>query len=375
MTLYEQDSHWMHVALAYGARAKGRTMPNPAVGCVIVKDNLLIAAAYTAHGGRPHAESQALEQAGEAARGATAYVTLEPCAHLGKTSPCAQALIDGGIVRVVIACGDPYTQVNGAGIHMLREAGIDVHVGLCEAQAAQQHRGFFKRERIGLPWVCLKVATSLDGCVANAKGESQWITGEPARNFGHHLRATHEVILTGIGTVLADDPSLTCRIAGLDAASPVRVVMDSHLKIMEDSVLLKGVDLYPLWIVTGAEYDKAKADRLREMGVVIHHVTTEKPSCEDVLRWLASQGVSSVLVEAGAILSTAMLESGFVDTLYWFRAPLVMGAGAKLAFLLDGGRSLQEMQRFLHLSTRKLGVDMLEEYTVNPLAHCGRGLG
>lgn len=353
----------MRVALSLAARVAGQTMPNPAVGCVLVKDDVMMAAAHTARGGRPHAETQALQQAGDAARGATAYVTLEPCAHVGKTGACAQALIDAGVARVVVACVDPYAHVNGAGIAMIRAAGIEVTLGVCEAQALHAHRGFFKREREGLPWVSLKLATSLDGCVANAAGESQWITGSMARAHGHRLRAQHEAILTGIGTVQADDPLLTCRLAGLEDASPVRVVMDSRLVLDINSQLVQSAKDYPLWVVAGAEYSREKYQALVECGVTIHVCDTPQPSCKAALRWLATQGVSSVLVEAGTTLSTAMVDAELVDYIYWYRAPLVMGVTAKPALVLDGTRALAQMPRWTCLrSTTQYGADVLEEY-------------
>ena len=359
-----QDEHWMRVALSYAARVAGQTMPNPAVGCAIVKDAALLAAAHTALSGRPHAEAQALQIAGDAAQGATVYVTLEPCAHIGKTGACARALIEAGVARVVVAVGDPDPRVNGQGVQMLRDAGMAVDVGVCASEAAHQHRGFFKRMRSCLPWVSVKLATSLDGCIANAQGESQWITSEAARAHGHLLRAMHDVILTGSGTVAADNPSLTCRLDGMIAASPVRVVMDSSLLIKEDSALVMSAHNIPVWIITGAEYDREKLARLKDLGVQVHHLATEKPQCEEALQWLAAQGVTSVLVEAGAVLSTAMLASGCVDEVFWYRAPMVLGVGAQPALLCDGGRALVDMARWQHISTRQMGLDMLEHYDV-----------
>src|SRR5215813_241947 len=225
----------MRAALALARRSLGRTWPNPAVGCVIAKDGHVIARGRTQDGGRPHAEVDALAQAGEAAQGATVYVTLEPCSHFGKSPPCADALVRAGVARVVSAMEDPYPAVNGRGHARLREAGIAVEVGEGAAQAAEINAGFLMHVRTGRPLVHLKLATSLDGRIATASGDSKWITGEPARAQGHRLRATHDAILIGIGTAVADDPDLSCRLPGLAAYSPVRVVLDSGARLSPDS--------------------------------------------------------------------------------------------------------------------------------------------
>jgi len=358
------DERWMRVALAYAQRVRGQTMPNPAVGCVLVKDGVLLAGAHTAPSGRPHAETQALALAGDAARGATAYVTLEPCAHIGHTGACAQALIDAGVVRVVLAVQDVDTRVQGRGVQMLRDAGITVTLGVCEAEASHHHAPFFSRVQRNLPHVSLKIATSLDGCIANAHAQSQWITGGAARQYGQYLRATHEAIVTGIGTVLADNPQLTCRLHGREAASPVRVVVDTQLRIPEDAELVATAKHVPVWVITGCDVDSAKAARLRDAGVQIMCADTPHVSCVRILQMLAAQGVSSVLVEAGQRLSTAMIDAGVVDALYWFRAPLVIGEGGLRAFALDGGRALAEMERFQLQHIRKLGEDVLEFYSI-----------
>lgn len=357
------DERWMRVALAYAQRVRGQTMPNPAVGCVLVKDGVLLAGAHTAPSGRPHAETQALALAGDAARGATAYVTLEPCAHVGRTGACAQALIDAQVARVVIAVQDVDARVQGRGVQMLRDAGIVVMLGVCEAEATMHHAPFFSRVQRNIPQVSLKIATSLDGCIANAHAQSQWVTGEAARQYGQYLRATHDAIVTGIGTVLADNPQLTCRLNGREAASPVRVVVDTQLRIPEDAALVATAKHVPVWILTGRDVDGAKAARLRDAGVQVMCADTTHLSCVQIVHMLAAQGVSSVLVEAGQRLSTAMMDAGVVDALYWFRAPLVIGVGGLRAFALDGGRALDEMERFQLQHIRKLGADVLEFYS------------
>lgn len=358
------DEDWMRVALSFALRAQGQTMPNPAVGCVIVKNGVLLAAAHTARGGRPHAETQALQQAGDAARGATAYVTLEPCAHIGQTGACAQALINAGIARVVIAIGDPDARVNGRGIEMLRSAGIHVVLGVCIDTAAKMHRGFIKRMQKNLPFVTLKIASSLDGCITNKGGASKWITGEISRQHVHVLRAKHEAILTGIGTILADNPALDCRLEGLEDASPVRVVLDSALRIDLDTRLVKTAMEKPTYICTGNSYDTQKAQRLKELGITLFHADTPRPSGAFVMAALAQAGISSVLIEAGSGVATSMLEENMVDEIVWFRAPFVMGEGAKPALVLDGSRMLEAMQRFRLLSVQPCGTDVLEHYAV-----------
>ncbi|MGY4803023.1 bifunctional diaminohydroxyphosphoribosylaminopyrimidine deaminase/5-amino-6-(5-phosphoribosylamino)uracil reductase RibD, partial [Teichococcus aerofrigidensis] len=219
-----QDVAQMRAALALAARGLGNTWPNPAVGCVIVKEGVVVGRGWTAPGGRPHAETEALRRAGAAARGATAYVTLEPCCHWGRTPPCADALIAAGVARVVVAMQDPDPRVDGAGLRRLREAGIAVASGMLEAEARALNAGFLKRLASGLPLLTLKLATTLDGRIATRAGESQWITGPAARRAAHALRGRHDAVLVGSGTALADDPDLTCRLPGFAPVPTVRVV-------------------------------------------------------------------------------------------------------------------------------------------------------
>jgi len=229
------DRAFMAAALGLARRGLGRVWPNPAVGCVIVRDGLVVGRGWTAPGGRPHAEAVALERAGDLAHGATAYVTLEPCAHHGRTPPCADALVRAGVARVVTALGDPDPRTAGEGHARLRQAGIAVAEGTGADAAEEVNAGFLKRVRHGRPLVTLKLATTLDGRIATAAGESQWITGPRARQDGHRLRAAHDAIIVGSGTALADDPGLTCRLPGLEGASPVRVVFDGRLRLSPES--------------------------------------------------------------------------------------------------------------------------------------------
>src|SRR5918994_6733853 len=227
----EQDRAHMAAALALSRRGLVNTWPNPAVGCVIVREGRVVGRGWTQPGGRPHAETEALARAGDQARGATAYVTLEPCSHWGRTPPCCDALIAAGVARVVVATGDPDPRVDGRGMRRLREAGIAVDQGLLEAEARAVIAGFVRRITRGLPLVTLKLATTLDGRIATASGESRWITGAAARRAAHALRARHDAVLVGSGTVLADDPDLTCRLPGMERGVPIaRVVADARLR-------------------------------------------------------------------------------------------------------------------------------------------------
>src|SRR4051794_21716572 len=246
----EDDRRAMSAALALARRGLGNVWPNPAVGCVIVKDGRVVGRGWTQPGGRPHAETEAIARAGEAARGGTAYVTLEPCSHSGRTPPCAEALIAAGVSRVVASIEDPDPRVAGGGLTKLREAGIAVESGLCADQAEEINAGFLRRVRTGRPLVTLKLATSLDGRIATASGESRWITGPAARERTHLLRATHDAILVGTATVLADDPQLTCRLNGLEHRSPVRVALDRNLVIPPAARLVAEAGRVPTWFIT-----------------------------------------------------------------------------------------------------------------------------
>src|SRR6185503_11482203 len=257
------DARFMQLALALGRRGQGRTWPNPAVGAVIVKDGIIVGRGWTQPGGRPHGEPEALGRAGEAARGATLYVTLEPCSHFGKSPPCANAVIAAGIKRVVAAIEDPNPEVAGRGHARLRAAGITVDVGLCAAEAAFDHAGHFRRIRDRRPHVILKLAVSADDKIGAAGHKPVAITGEAAKTRVHLLRAQCDAILVGIGTVLADDPVLTCRLPGMDVRSPVRVVVDRALRLPGTSRLVHSARQTPLWVMTS---DFAEAPAAMKLG-------------------------------------------------------------------------------------------------------------
>ena len=352
----------MRSALLLAERGLGRVAPNPAVGCVITDaDGHVVGRGWTQPGGRPHAETEALRMAGEKAVGGTAYVTLEPCSHQGKTPPCADALIEAGIKRCVVALEDPFPQVNGQGIQQLKDAGIAVEVGLLSEEAEEVNLGFLTAVRGNRPMVTLKIASSLDGKIATKSGDSKWITGELARAHGHRLRATHDAILVGIGTVLADDPELTCRLPGLEDRSPVRVVLDRRLRLPLESKLVQSATNGPGMRVI-FEIDEGEQSRvLEERGV---RLATTPPGAE--LRWvlggLAGFGATRVLVEGGATVAAAFLQADLVDRLHWFRAPGVIGGDGLASVAEIGLDRVEHMSRFERRAQFAAGPDTVEIY-------------
>ncbi len=358
-----QDIHFLHHALSIAARGLGRTMPNPTVGCVLVKNNQVLAVARTADSGRPHAEAQALAIAGEKARGATAYVTLEPCSHHGKTPPCAQGLIDAGVARVVIACVDPDPRVSGRGIAMLEAAGIAVEQILLP-EAAQLNRGFFRRIQPGLPHVAMKLATSEDHYLAHGDGKRQPITGELARQHGNGLRGAYDCVLTGIGTVLMDDPAMDVRAPYPPHPGLIRVVADRQLRLPLKSQLVRRAETHPVWVITGAEaieQNASHATELRERGVTFLVLEEVVLPPARMLQALAAEGITRLLIEAGSQLSSAFLAENQVETLHWYRAPILLGnAGKSPISVLDS--SLTPRRRPVCVETRPLGADRYECY-------------
>ncbi len=354
----------MAAAIALSRRALGATWPNPAVGCVIIRAGVIIGQGVTAPGGRPHAETQALAMAGAAARGATVYVTLEPCSHHGQTPPCAQALIAAGVARVVIAAGDPDPRVNGAGVAALRAAGIAVETGVLAAAAGDVLAGFFSRVTGGRPLVTLKLATTLDGRIATHGGESQWITGIAARRAGHALRGQHDAVLVGVGTVLADDPDLTCRIPFYPARPMVRVVADSHLRTPLMSRLVRGAAENPVWLVHRNGADPSRRRALTSAGVRCLEVPGGEAGVDSraMLAALGQAGLTRVFAEGGAQLAAAVLRDDLVDRLAWFHAPAVLGGDARAAVQALGIGSIDTMKRFKRVAQRDLGPDLLSEF-------------
>ncbi|WP_428675486.1 bifunctional diaminohydroxyphosphoribosylaminopyrimidine deaminase/5-amino-6-(5-phosphoribosylamino)uracil reductase RibD [Reyranella sp.] len=355
----------MRAALALARRSLGRTWPNPAVGCVIVKDGVVVGRGRTRDGGRPHAEVDALAQAGDAAQGATVYVTLEPCAHFGKSPPCADALIGAGVVKVVSALEDPYPEVNGQGHARLRAAGIAVEVGEGAREAAEINAGFLLRVREGRPLFHLKMATSLDGRIATASGESKWITGAAARADGQRLRATHDAILVGANTVAADDPELTCRLPGLERYSPVRIVLDSKARMSPGSKLALSADRTPVWLLCTRDAPASAREILQSKGVDVIEVASNEQGRIDAraaARALGERRLTRVLIEGGGKVTAAFLAADLVDCVTSYQAGLLLGADSRSAVAPLGLQKLDFAPRFTLVSTRTVGGDVLETW-------------
>lgn len=319
------DERYMQRALELAIKAEGDTSPNPVVGCVIVDaDGNIVGEGYHHKAGEPHAEINALAEAKQLARGATAYVTLEPCAHYGRTGPCCVALARAGIKKVVVACTDPNPLVAGQGIQYLRLQGVEVVTGICEKEALRLNERFFTWISKQRPFITLKYAMTLDGKIAARTGDSKWITGEEARTFAHRLRRQHDAVLVGIGTVLADDPELTCRM--VQGKNPVRVVLDSKLKIsLMATVLNPAADTL---IITGLDADRIKAEALAALPNVEVIRLPEKNGhlpIDLVIAVLAQRGITSVLVEGGSAVHGAFKDAGFADRIYAFIAPKLVG--------------------------------------------------
>jgi diaminohydroxyphosphoribosylaminopyrimidine deaminase/5-amino-6-(5-phosphoribosylamino)uracil reductase len=354
---FATDERWMRAALALARRGLGRTWPNPAVGCVIVKNDRAVGQGWTQPGGRPHAETEALAMASADAAGATAYVTLEPCSHHGRTPPCTGALIGAGVTRVVVACGDPDPRVSGRGFAALQEANVTVTHGVLQAEAERLNRGFLKRHREGLPLVTLKVATTLDARIATVTGESQWITGPDARNYGHLLRATHDAIMVGKGTVEADNPSLTCRLPGLEERSPVRVFLDTNGTVAGNLHLLAGNDP-PVWRIAAGNVPP-----LPGIETIANDLGPDgRIDLRQALQSLAGRGITRLLVEGGGTLAASLIRGGLVDRIEWARAASLIGGDGLPAIGPLGVQRIADMQGFALVESRALGDDILSIY-------------
>ena len=349
--LSPDDLFWMRRAIELARLGQYSTKPNPNVGCVIVKDAQLLGEGHHPRAGQPHAEVFALRQAGEQARGATAYVTLEPCAHYGRTPPCAKALVDAGVVKVVVACPDPNPLVAGKGVQILKDAGIQVDVGVAEAEARQLNLGFLKAMATGMPYVRLKVASSLDGRTAMASGESKWITGTSARADVQHWRAISAAVLTGIDTVLADDCLLNVRhLEGVDdihsVVQPKRIILDRQGRLPLSAQILQ----QPETVMVMGPY---RAE-LAALGVL----QLESQPLATLLAQLVQQHqIYDVLVEAGATLSTAFLQEGWVDEVISYVAPTLLGRSARAMFNAEF-EQMAEQLRFKLCDVTQLGDDV-----------------
>ena len=362
-----EDFRYMQLALALGRRGQGRTWPNPAVGAVIVKDGVIAGRGWTQPGGRPHAEPEALKRAGEATRGATLYVTLEPCSHFGKSPPCADAIIAAGIARVVSAVEDPNPEVGGQGHARLRAAGIVVDVGLCKDEAARDHAGHFLRVSEKRPFVILKLAVSADDKIAAAGHQPVAITGEAAKARVHLLRAQSDAILVGIGTVLADDPLLTVRLPGLEAQSPVRVVLDRALRLPGASKLVHSARQTPLWAMTSDLSEAPAAMKLGAAGakvirVPVANAPTPGLDLTSALSALAERGITRLMVEGGARVASSFLSAGLVDEVWLLRGPSDIGMDGISALDTQPLSVITQSPRWRARATEALDKDTLTIY-------------
>ena len=361
------DQRFMALALALGRHGLGNTWPNPAVGAVVVKDGVIVGRGWTQAGGRPHAEPEALERAGEAARGATLYVTLEPCSHFGKSPPCADAIIASGVARVVSAIGDPNPVVAGQGHARLRAAGITVDIGPGAAEAARDHAGHIRRVRDQRPHVILKLAVSPDDKIAAAGHKPVAITGEAARARVHLLRAQCDAILVGIGTAQADDPELTCRLPGMEARSPVRVVLDRALRISGTSKLVHSARETPLWVMTSNLSEAPAAMKLGASGaqVIRVPVSTKPPPGLDlaaVLHALAGKGITRLLVEGGARVASSFVAADLVDEVWLLRGASPVGPDGVAALGALPLSALTQSPAFKRRASEALQKDTLTIY-------------
>lgn len=346
----------MRAALALARRGLGRVWPNPSVGCVIVRDGRVIGRARTADGGRPHAETQALAMGD--ARGATAYVTLEPCAHTGQTGPCAEALVRAGVARVVIAQTDPDPRVDGGGITILRNAGIEVKTGVCAAEAALLQRGFTARITQGRPMVTLKLASTLDGRIATASGESQWITGPAARTHVHAQRAAHDAVMVGAGTLRADDPQLTVRGMG-DVPQPVRIVVSRSLDLPPAARMFHD-RAAPVWLCHGEAATTAQRGQFGRARLIECAQEGRNLDPSAVLKALGDAGLTRVYCEGGGALAASLLAAGLVDEIHLYLAGKIIGAEGTPSIAAMGLAKLGDAPRFTLATHRQIGPDVMQ---------------
>lgn len=359
------DTDHMSHALRLAARGLGNVWPNPAVGCVLVRGGVVVGRGWTQPGGRPHAEVRALEQAGDAAQGATAYVTLEPCAHHGHTPPCASALIAAKLARTVTALTDPDPRVSGKGHAMLRAAGIEVTEGVLTPEATRLNAGFLKRVTQGLPFVTLKLAASLDGRTATATGESRWITGPEARRKVHALRLSHDAVMVGSGTALADDPDLTVRDLGAQR-QPVRILLDRLLRHAPDSRLGRTARDNPVWLLHGPSAPEAARKAWEATGATLMEIPETQGHLDltAALQALAAKGLTRILSEGGSSLAAALVKAGLVDDLALFTGGVLIGAEGHPAFGMLGLTELSGAARPALRSAQILGADTYSCWTL-----------
>jgi len=352
------DESYMKRALALGRRGIGKTAPNPAVGCVVVRDGRIVGTGWHRKAGGPHAEIHALEMAGPASQGADVYVTLEPCCHTGKTPPCSQALIKAGVKRVIAGMGDPNPLVAGGGLAELKEAGIEVVCGVLEEECRAINRPFIKHVTTGMPYVTYKCAMTLDGKIATSTGESRWISGEDSRRHVHRMRAGMDAVMVGVDTVIADNPELTVR--HIRGRNPLRVIVDSHLRTPESARVLDG-RLASRTIIATTESDPRMHLRYLRQGasVLVCEQHGGRVSMDDMLQKLGAMGVQSILLEGGGRLAGGLLERGLIDEFVFFMAPKILGSDGFSPFGLAGATSMEQAHRLIFTQVGRSGADIV----------------
>ena len=360
-----EDEKWMGLALRLARRGLGNVYPNPSVRCILVKENRVVGRGWTQKGGRPHAEVMALRQAGEASQGATAYCTLEPCAHFGKSAPCCDALINAGVSSVVVAMRDPDPRVDGRGLEKLKRSGIKVKEGICSEQALKIMEGFLSVVRTGSPVITLKIAMSIDSRISTKNGESKWITGEASRKYGHLLRANHDAILTGIGTIITDNPRLDCRLKGLEERSPVRVLLDTNLRVSMNSNFVGMARDKDTFLFTSVKTDEAKREKLVALGLKVVTLCVDEDGQLPVrkcLKVLAKNGITTILIEAGGQVASSLVRHDLVDKLIVYRAPIVIGGDGIAACHPIGVEGLDDAKKFNLQKLQEIDGDIMEFY-------------
>ena len=357
--------HYMSVALSLGRRGLGKTWPNPSVGCVIVSDDFVVGRGVTGNGGRPHAETKALKQAGDLAKGATVFVTLEPCSHQGQTGSCAKALIEAGVGHVVVAIKDDDPRVNGSGLQMLRSAGIKVTTGVLSEQAKYDHCGFILKTNESRPKVTLKLAASLDGRIATRIGDSQWITNERSREVVHLQRASHDAIMVGAGTVRKDNPRLTVRSIAR-SANPVRVLISDKINLPQESRLFASIKAHPTWIIHGVDAEKETKQVWTGAGAKLLETKSISGniSIKSALKNLASEGLTSVYCEGGSRLAACLLSNNLVDELIIFTAGIIIGDDGLSTIASLGVNELKDARRLNLLESVALDGDIMTRWSL-----------
>lgn len=362
MKAIQTDIQYMEMALCLAEKARGRTSPNPLVGAVLVKDGRVVGAGFHRRAGLPHAEVEALKEAGGDARGAHLYLNLEPCSHTGRTPPCCDALIQAGIKKVTAAMLDPNPLVSGKGMEKLRAAGIEVDTGLLEKEARRLNEIFVKYITTLHPFVILKCAASLDGKIALADGHSQWITGEESRRRVHEIRDEVDAVLVGVNTVIRDDPRLTTRLDGRETLDPARVILDSSLRVPENARILQGADRTKIFIATAQKADREKVGRLEAKGITVLFPGKKEAGVDlhALMDLLGERGITSLLVEGGSQVNASVLKAGIADKAIFFFAPKIIGGVDSLPiFGREGVKDLDQAVRLKDMEISRAGEDIM----------------